>query len=323
MNYRSIQDLSTSIAKNLHKVPSGVELIVGIPRSGLLAANLMALHLNLPLTDLEGFKAKRIFQSGDRLNGSGSLFEKITRVLVLDDSVYNGTSMRRAKAELDQCAFGKTLYFAAVYVSPVKTGEVDFYCDFCSAPRVFEWNMMHHEGAISSAYVEMDGALCKPPTPEEMDDSEKYENFLCNAAPLQPFSCRIGTIITNRLETYRPQTEDWLTRNRISYNQLTMRKEGTRDPGKGHQMMVQTKANAYAQNDKSWLFIEHTFCDARDIANFSGKMVYCMETKEMIYPDSLGGYLRTGRRKGYSFFRRHLPPSAHHIIQSVLYGTPR
>lgn len=60
MNYRSIVDLNSDIKKWISELPNDLDLIVGIPRSGLLVANLLALHLNLPLTDVEGLIENRI-----------------------------------------------------------------------------------------------------------------------------------------------------------------------------------------------------------------------------------------------------------------------
>ncbi len=55
MDYMSLYDVSRTILKNRHKVPQDVDLIVGIPRSGVFAANIMGLALNVPVTDLDGF----------------------------------------------------------------------------------------------------------------------------------------------------------------------------------------------------------------------------------------------------------------------------
>ena len=57
MHYRSVADLNEDIKANLHKIPEDVTLIVGVPRSGMLAANLIALYLNIPLTDIDNFIA--------------------------------------------------------------------------------------------------------------------------------------------------------------------------------------------------------------------------------------------------------------------------
>ena len=48
MNYRSIADLNHTILKQLHMLPRDFDLVVGVPRSGMLPANLIALYLNLP-----------------------------------------------------------------------------------------------------------------------------------------------------------------------------------------------------------------------------------------------------------------------------------
>ena len=49
MNYRSVADLNDDVIAGLPLIPADVELVVGIPRSGLLAGTLVALALNVPL----------------------------------------------------------------------------------------------------------------------------------------------------------------------------------------------------------------------------------------------------------------------------------
>lgn len=66
MNYRSVDDLNEDSRELAFEIPNGIDLIVGIPRSGMLAGNLMALHLNLPLTDVDGLCERRLLQSGRR-----------------------------------------------------------------------------------------------------------------------------------------------------------------------------------------------------------------------------------------------------------------
>ena len=53
LNFITISMLNNTIYKNINKIPKDVDLIVGIPRSGLLVANLLALYLNIKLTDIE------------------------------------------------------------------------------------------------------------------------------------------------------------------------------------------------------------------------------------------------------------------------------
>ena len=53
MNYRSISDLNNVILQRLHILPRDFDLIVGVPRSGMMPANLLALYLNKPFTDIK------------------------------------------------------------------------------------------------------------------------------------------------------------------------------------------------------------------------------------------------------------------------------
>lgn len=55
MNYRSLNDLSRLSTECAGKIPNDVDLVVGIPRSGMLVASIIALKQNLPLTDLYSF----------------------------------------------------------------------------------------------------------------------------------------------------------------------------------------------------------------------------------------------------------------------------
>lgn len=44
--------MNDTIVRNLHRLPRDIDLVVGIPRSGLLAANLLSLAANIPMADL-------------------------------------------------------------------------------------------------------------------------------------------------------------------------------------------------------------------------------------------------------------------------------
>ncbi|MBT8092754.1 MAG: phosphoribosyltransferase, partial [Gammaproteobacteria bacterium] len=100
MNYRSVRDLNRIIVENLHQVPDDVDLIVGVPRSGALAANLLALHLNLPLTDVSGYVAGRLMDKGmhrAEITQHAQSVDECRRVLVVDDSILTGSEMRRVR----------------------------------------------------------------------------------------------------------------------------------------------------------------------------------------------------------------------------------
>lgn len=298
MNYRSIEDLNRYLAANLDKVPLGVDLIVGVPRSGLLAANLLALHLNLPFTDVEGFLNGKILQSGNRLKSYMKPFAEYKKVVVIEDSVWSGGSLQEVREKVDGLYPDKEIYYSAVFVIPEATNKVDFYFDICPLPRIFEWNLMHHN-TMQRCCVDIDGVLCKDPTEEQNDDGARYEEFLSSAEPFFRPSKTIGYLVTNRLEKYRSLTEAWLARHNIQYNHLVMLDL----PDKEARMKAGNyggfKASVYIKYDCA-LFIESSLKQAREIADLSGKPVYCVDVRQMIYP----GTLNQTRGKVRSIFRK-------------------
>ena len=64
MNDITISQLNQDIINNLYRIPSNVELIVGVPKSGMLVATLIASQLNIPLIDLDSFLDGRIYHNG-------------------------------------------------------------------------------------------------------------------------------------------------------------------------------------------------------------------------------------------------------------------
>ena len=98
--YRSIAQLNATIMKNIAKFPKDIDLIVGIPRSGMLPANLLALYMNKPYTDIESFLEGKVYACGYR--GNYIKERGVKKVLVIDDSVSSGSAMRKAKEKLKE-----------------------------------------------------------------------------------------------------------------------------------------------------------------------------------------------------------------------------
>ena len=91
MNYASYDDLAGVIRTNLWKIPSDVDLIVGVPRSGMIAALMMAEYLNKHCTDLKAFIDGHALYEGVR--GLNCREGKKGKVLILEDTVNLGCSM--------------------------------------------------------------------------------------------------------------------------------------------------------------------------------------------------------------------------------------
>jgi hypothetical protein len=73
MNYRSIADLSNTITRNLHRLPRDVDLIVGVPPSGILAAAITALSLIVRFTRRPQFASGGPIEIAVRTRPTGNL----------------------------------------------------------------------------------------------------------------------------------------------------------------------------------------------------------------------------------------------------------
>lgn len=313
MNYKSFADLSQDIKSNLHKVPSDVSLIVGIPRSGLLAANLFAVYLNLPMTDFDNFLNQKLLSTGFR----GKNYERDAfkgKIMIVDDSIYSGKALRQVKDKISTLPQTKDLeiIYCCVYVYPNCKDMIDLPLVLLDMPRVFEWNIFHHK-VLESACVDIDGVLCIDPTHEQNDDGENYLNFLLNASPYIVPKVKINTLVTTRLEKYRPSTEAWLKKHGIQYNELVMLDL----PDKAARMKMNNrggyKAEEFKKRKNCTIFIESERGQAQTIFELSGKTVYCVDTNEMYTPQTYaqlakkvkkrsGRLLRTLKKRLVRFF---------------------
>ncbi len=215
MNYRSVDDLDRIIRSSLSVIPNDIELIVGIPRSGMLPATLLSVYLNLPLTDSISLLSENSHGTStrnDRIKSekNSTDIHDYNKILIIDDSCYSGRSIYEVKQQMESVSDCNTeIVYACVYVTPQSVSCVDLYFEIVSAPRVFEWNIMNHDIICRSCF-DIDGVLCIDPTEEQNDDGEKYIEFLQTAKPLWIPKFEIGVLVTSRLEKYRSYTENGL-----------------------------------------------------------------------------------------------------------------
>jgi uncharacterized HAD superfamily protein/hypoxanthine phosphoribosyltransferase len=296
MNYRSISDMNSTILKNIDRIPRDLDLVVGIPRSGLLAANLLALLCNIRLTDLDSYLDGRTYTSGTtkaasmRQPGPGP-----RKVLILDDSINFGEAITAARRRVAEANIGDEVNFAAVYGNTASCAEADIVFEVVPQPRLFQWNFMHHV-ALERACVDIDGVLCHDPTEDENDDGSAYLRFLAEARPLYSPSRTIGTLVTSRLEKYRPQTEAWLEARGLTYRELVMLDLPSKVERQRMGAHGTFKADYYRKSHSD-IFIESENGQAMTIARLSGKPVLCLQTHTLINP-SLGAVLSSLTKAG-------------------------
>lgn len=268
MNYRSLADLNDALVANLHRLPRDVDLIVGIPRSGLLAANVLSLVTNLPLTDLDSFVEGRLYSSGTTKNTSRLTIdiEDARRILVLDDSINTGEALDRARARIEAAGLQSKCLFGAVYGAKAVHEEADIVFERVKHPRMFQWNFMHH-GNLERACVEIDGVLALARSAGSSDP-----------LPLHKTTRRIGRLVTSRPESERGATESWLERQGIAYGDLVMFGRSS-DP----RAYANAKGEFYGSIDAT-LFIEGHEDQAEVVARLSGKPVLSVEAHRVHMP---------------------------------------
>lgn len=292
MYYRNIADLNNIILKRLSIIPRDIDLIIGIPRSGMLPANLLALYMNKPYTDLHSFLNGHIYKAGAR----SQFFDmsEFKNILVVDDSVASGSAMQECREKLKDQAPNFNFRYCAVYVIPGKEKSVDYYFEVVPLPRYFQWNILNHT-TLEKACFDIDGVLCVDPQPEQNDDGEKYRSFLLNAAPLFIPGSKIGTIVTSRLEKYRNETETWLRNHNVKYNELVMLDLPDMEARQKANSHGAHKAKAYMAKPYV-LFIESDPGQALEINRITKKPVLCTENFEMVFnSESVFYNLKSGK----------------------------
>lgn len=299
MNYRNLNDLNTTILRKLYLIPRDIDLVVGIPRSGMLPANLLALYLNLPYTDIHSFIKGYSYKSGARKQFFND--NEYKKILVVDDSIASGSALKESKKDLAHLESKFDIKYCVIYYTPENGHLADYALEAVPTPRYFQWNIFNHT-TLEKACFDIDGVLCADPSDEQNDDGVLYQSFLLNAAPLYIPGSKIGTIVTSRLEKYRAETETWLNKNGVSYNKLVMLDLPDMKARQKANNHAGHKAKEYQYSNYN-LFVESDLAQAIEINRITKKTVFCTQNFEMVYnSESLAYNLKSG--KHLPFLRR-------------------
>lgn len=318
MNFITYSELSSIICKNLYKIPSDIDCIIGIPRSGMLPATIISLSLNLPLSDLDSFVERRyIFKTGNtkNLELTNQKIKKLKKVLIVDDSCNGGRAIREAKAKVENIKDINFLYLACIVTENSKT-LVDIYFNVCPLPRLFEWNFMHSK-QLSSSCVDIDGVLCTDPTKEQNDDGKKYLNFI-QSAPRNLMPTReIGCLVSCRLEKYRNETEYWLKKQNIIYKKLELMKYSTKEERAKNGNHGIYKGNIYKSMKNMTLFIESDSKQAKIISEISGKPVFCINNQTFYNANKINSFKEKSKIQA-NLLRKRIFLHIKNILKKVL-----
>lgn len=279
MSYKSFNSLNRDIAKWLQKIPDRFDIIVGIPRSGLLVANIIALHFNLPMTDIENLKQGLLIGGGARystrfISALKQNRAKKLRVFVVDDTVDKGRQLDKAKKRIASVQHLYEVYYGALYVTPGKERLVDFYYESIPKPRAFEWNVMHGSN-LPSCCVDIE-CLWKLDTHLDGTDFSRIKSTMIPTR-------EIGHLIVCHPERHRTSITHWLKNNKIYYQNLVMMSDTLQSNLCGNSISL-FKAGTYILSG-SKLFIEKSRSQALEISRITKKEVLCWDTRELVDAD--------------------------------------
>lgn len=326
VSFVTYEDLVASIRGGLSRIPRDIDLIVGIPRSGMIPAYVIGLFLNLPVVDIGSFLENRNCGHGTTRNLKHNIPEPLSakKILLIDDSYYSGNSILSSLKKARAVFKGEILTCAAI-TTPEGKGRLNIYFMVSEIPRVFEWNVFHHD-IINNSCLDFDGVLCVDPTEEENDDGSKYRAFLRTAKPLYLPTQEIGYIVSSRLEKYREETEYWLKEHGIKYRNLCLLNLDSKEERIQTQAHHKHKIKVY-QSTSTALFIESSFEQAELIAKETGKPVLCTENMKIYSGQGVhigAAYVLAAQKKNLfvyllrTYLFSQIPPKLKKRIKGVL-----
>jgi hypoxanthine phosphoribosyltransferase len=226
--FLSYYDLVTASERISRTVPM-CDVVVGIPRSGLLPATIIATRLGLPLSTVDLFP-EVVWQSG----AFRSKLKNTRNILLVDDSISTGAALKAAIDTLREKNQDIQIITCALFVTDIAKHAVDVYYEIVHPPRLFEWNLLHAKRGTLA--VDMDGVLCEDVAPGLSSQEDLYKAWIENPRPYLIPHFKIDYIITNRLDTYRPQTEAWLQLHGVEYGELVMARSKEDTYGSKHKI---------------------------------------------------------------------------------------
>lgn len=212
MNYKNYDDLSYCIKNNINKIQK-YDLFVGIPRSGLLAANLMALLLNKPVCTVQELINKISPQNGF----SREIEDKknYNEILVVDDSVNTGKSICFVKDIL--ASNGIIADYCAVYSTSEAVKYVDVVFEILERPRIFQWNYLNNSIIKSSAILFEQIFLSGTRYPKSLDE---LKGVLSHMQPILLKNIKLGMVFTGYNKVASSLIIQWLNKYNINVNKV-------------------------------------------------------------------------------------------------------
>jgi len=266
-------------------VPPDTVAVVGVARSGMATASLVAMMAHLPLFTIRQTLGDVISCGNGWRLGAKHVRAPKGRVVVIDDTVMTGNSLRAIRPIVER-EFGEATT-ACVYVNPKAARKPDITVHELGWPHLLEWNLFNSVLSPNLA-CDFDGVFCHDCQPGQDDDGLAYLDFINNARPLYtPRRVPVPLVVTARIEKYREPTLAWLRRQGIRVNQLIMHPAKTLQERRRDDIAAWKAKHFIEWNNRHRPepapngFIESDDTQARRIAQLSGLMVVCPGTAQV------------------------------------------
>jgi len=286
MHYKSYSDLSHDIKSKLPLlIKEQFDLVVGIPRSGMIPAYMIAFNLNINCISIQSFYNNDLINHGiTRTPNKVVKYPwEAKKILLVDDSIKSGNSLATTLEKIPEHMRSK-ITTLAVYTGLGGSKKVDIFIKYLPWPRMFEWNILYHT-ALPYYCLGIDGILCEEVVRENGSDDKVYRHNLLNANPLIIPNTKILALVTNRNEKYRNETESWLALHNVQYEHLIMLNQQENLNLNTTNAGIKHKAAYYKKSD-AILFVEKDPVQALKISKLSLKPVFCFSDNQMYMPAS-------------------------------------
>ena len=272
--------LTTGTLKLIPKLPPDLSCVVGVARSGMLPATVLATALHLPLYALDQERGLvRDVGHGWRLRNHRP---RQGTVLVLDDTTGSGRSLRMTKQALGRCARCPVnvarAILASVYCNSDSPLKPDLWAEDLHLPHILEWNFANSIVSQVCAF-DLDGVIVHD---AESGGQPGTPHYLPRRHTVH--------IITGRGEKHRVETEALLRRWGVQVAMLTM---GPWDECPEWERIADYKAEAVRRfaataHERPFgppMYVESCSQQAQRIAERSGVMVVCPATGKVLGPE--------------------------------------
>lgn len=279
MRYYTCNDLCEAVYRNIYKIPHDIDCVVGIARSGMIPATIIATLLHKPLYSADGFCSGK--SEGCGLRGRYFRESRSNSILLVDDTVFQGNAIVDAVRQIRPHYSGQIITCTAFGEGPGVDKVNIVLQDIRGGNQyLYEWNVFQHNPEFMCRCIyDIDGVLCVNPPDDH--NLAAYEAYLDNAVPLITPVSKVGALCTCRLEKYRARTEAWLAKVGVTYGELCMVNLPDHETRARWNRWAEHKAEFYQSKPWAQLFVESSEWEANRIHQMTRKPVLSIETNTL------------------------------------------